>query len=496
MKKGERAGYSRSQPRKAVSRSEPGIRSVRQEGKKSPGNRRTRQESNGRQWTNSWQGQNVELYSESDWRWGQWRRNWHDRWNWDDDCNTTSSFTHDSDTRGCEYFQSGFCNWGASCYFSHDWTDMDHSSMPDGPEWSHEHFSTEPLVDDPQTSATAGLVFVLAAEAFEAFETPSSEMMTEDTGPMRVRVVGDLDELGYSEELEEWDPNLGVDLCWEGDVWRSFVIAVEPETLVHFSLVRLDQPESHPGLLQGWRRWEMHEQRHFTWSPRHSLRAPKVVWLESLEIGFANEILEVFLRREHCDGRSVTSWSIPRRVLPRRAVVTAPGRPFWQEPGTLRCFTFDGPGGVLKYCLYVPKLDDLSEASLVLFLHSMHGKLEGDNNLFFESDTPLRVLLDEDPRCPSSLRERCVLLVPQCPVDRERGDGAGIWLRKGWYEESRYDEKVEASLMALVEMVRAQYGLSRAPSLCGSSMGAYGALELTSRNPPLAKRRRQMRIVI
>lgn len=286
MKKGERAGYSRSQPRKAVSRSEPGIRSVRQEGKKSPGNRRTRQESNGRQWTNSWQGQNVELYSESDWRWGQWRRNWHDRWNWDDDCNTTSSFTHDSDTRGCEYFQSGFCNWGASCYFSHDWTDMDHSSMPDGPEWSHEHFSTEPLVDDPQTSATAGLVFVLAAEAFEAFETPSSEMMTEDTGPMRVRVVGDLDELGYSEELEEWDPNLGVDLCWEGDVWRSFVIAVEPETLVHFSLVRLDQPESHPGLLQGWRRWEMHEQRHFTWSPRHSLRAPKVVWLESLEIGF------------------------------------------------------------------------------------------------------------------------------------------------------------------------------------------------------------------
>eukprot|EP00913_Durusdinium_trenchii_P010855 g10184.t1 len=188
--------------------------------------------------------------------------------------------------------------------------------MPDGPEWSHEHFSTEPLVDDPQTSATAGLVFVLAAEAFEAFETPSSEMMTEDTGPMRVRVVGDLDELGYSEELEEWDPNLGVDLCWEGDVWRSFVIAVEPETLVHFSLVRLDQPESHPGLLQGWRRWEMHEQRHFTWSPRHSLRAPK-----------ANEILEVFLRREHCDGRSVTSWSIPRRVLPRRAVVTAPGGP-------------------------------------------------------------------------------------------------------------------------------------------------------------------------
>lgn len=35
------------------------------------------------------------------------------------------------------------------------------------------------------------------------------------------------------------------------------------------------------------------------------------------------------------------------------------------------------------------------------------GKLEGDNNLFFESDTPLRLLLDEDDeRCPRSLRER------------------------------------------------------------------------------------------
>ena len=36
------------------------------------------------------------------------------------------------------------------------------------------------------------------------------------------------------------------------------------------------------------------------------------------------------------------------------------------------------------------------------------GKLDGDNNLFFESDTPLRLLLDEDDeRCPRSLRERC-----------------------------------------------------------------------------------------
>lgn len=42
---------------------------------------------------------------------------------------------------------------------------------------------------------------------------------------------------------------------------------------------------------------------------------------------------------------------------------------------------------------------------------STKGKLEGDNNLFFESDTPLRLLLDEDEdRCPQSLRERLLRL--------------------------------------------------------------------------------------
>ena len=51
-----------------------------------------------------------------------------------------------------------------------------------------------------------------------------------------------------------------------GDGWRSMVIPMEPGHIFHFCVVRVDQPESHPGLLQGWRRWEMHEARHFTWS--------------------------------------------------------------------------------------------------------------------------------------------------------------------------------------------------------------------------------------
>ena len=32
-----------------------------------------------------------------------------------------------------------------------------------------------------------------------------------------------------------------------GDLWRSFVIEVPAEKMLHFYVVRLDQPESHPG---------------------------------------------------------------------------------------------------------------------------------------------------------------------------------------------------------------------------------------------------------
>lgn len=32
---------------------------------------------------------------------------------------------------------------------------------------------------------------------------------------MRVRIVGDTEDLGLAEG--QWDPNLGIDLCWEGD---------------------------------------------------------------------------------------------------------------------------------------------------------------------------------------------------------------------------------------------------------------------------------------
>ena len=72
--------------------------------------------------------------------------------------------------------------------------------------------------------------------------------------------------------------------------------------------------------------------------------------------------------------------------------------------------------------------------------------------------------------------------MPQCPVDRSRGDGAGVWLRKGWYEESSYDAKVEEALLSLISLIQEQYDLRRV-SMVGSSMGAYGALELAARSP-------------
>jgi len=43
----------------------------------------------------------------------------------------------------------------------------------------------------------------------------ATELSSEGTGPMRVRIVGDTEDLGLAEG--QWDPNLGIDLCWEGD---------------------------------------------------------------------------------------------------------------------------------------------------------------------------------------------------------------------------------------------------------------------------------------
>lgn len=377
---------------------------------------------------------------------------------WDENC---SGWDENCAQHVCRYFPNG--SWDSSCYSSHDW-----------------------LVDDRMPSKPSGIRFRLDQDAAQVLCGPSwawPDTRT-GTGPMRPRIVGNLEELGGGDG--DWEPQGGLDLWWEGDCWTSTVISLEPDRDVEFCVVRLDQAESHPGLMQPWERVEMHDARHFTWGPKLKLRSPR-----------AGEVAEVFLRASNCDCSA--SWASPPVWLrSREELVAGPDRPLpWsdQPPGTQRCFTFDASSGTtLKFSLYLPTgykhqpddvYDDMERWPLVVFLHSMHGKIEGDNNLFFESDTALR-LLQGDDRCPATLKQKCIFLAPQCPIDAERGDAAGVWLRRGWYEDSQYDEQVEVALVELTALVRDNYRVDwNRVSIMGSSMGAYAALELTSRRPYL-----------
>ena len=73
-------------------------------------------------------------------------------------------------------------------------------------------------------------------------------MVIKSFGPARIRIVGDVDDLGYGED-GLLDPQFGLDLCWEDDRWKSIVLSVKPCSKIHFYVVRLDQKESHPGKL-------------------------------------------------------------------------------------------------------------------------------------------------------------------------------------------------------------------------------------------------------
>eukprot|EP00811_Abedinium_folium_P033429 NODE_6393_length_1676_cov_2.198838.p1 GENE.NODE_6393_length_1676_cov_2.198838~~NODE_6393_length_1676_cov_2.198838.p1 ORF type:complete len:547 (+),score=89.87 NODE_6393_length_1676_cov_2.198838:2-1642(+) len=324
-----------------------------------------------------------------------------------------------------------------------------------------------------------------------------------DTGPARLRLLGSTEALGCLNGVG--NPQDGVDLFWEGDGWASVVVPVTPHTPIAFEVLRVDQPESHPGVLQGYRRIEVHAAREYIRGARHLIRTAA-----------EDEVLEVRLRSDRlaCGDDPPTT-----RVVPRlQAFACAPLAPtLLPACGRMRCQTFDTRlrlgcrAPPLHFCLYLPPgyhqtsapsapacpeggSRDSGVASsnskstgkwpLLFFLHSMHGRLNGDNNLFFESDTPLRLLLG-DAACPQALRERFVVLCPQCPADPERGDGSGIWLRKGYYEHSSYMHQVEVALAELLEAVLT--GLPdvdrRRVAVTGTSMGAYASLELPLRWP-------------
>jgi len=271
------------------------------------------------------------------------------------------------------------------------------------------------------------------------------------------------------------------------------VMQVTPFERIDFCVVRLDQPNSHPGCLQGFYRNQVHDSRCFSWSAMHTMRAPG-----------KGQICDVHLNAAHC--AKVSNWRPPMYTYARSEIVPRAGGLMPTLPehaGRQGSYTFDAPDGVeLKFCLYLPpdyqrheKLNGAGHSSgdsttdkaagwpLLIFLHSMHGRLDGDNNLFYESDTPLRLLLGFD-RCPKALRERFIMLTPQCPPDYDRPQGCGVWLRHGWYETSTYAPEVETGLMSLIESVASSCHVDRSRIvLVGSSMGAYASLELPARHP-------------
>lgn len=184
---------------------------------------------------------------------------------------------------------------------------------------------------------------------------------------------------------------------------------------------------------------EAQERRRFTSGVVHSFTVPK-----------PGEIAEIAL-----SGLSSISYVW---VSERLDHLFSPLRPALLEShpeGSQRCYTFDAPCGiVLHFSLYLPPGHASADTTwpMLFFMHAMHGRLDGDVNLFHESGA-VPQLLRGDHRCPPSLRERFVVLSPQCPSDEVRGDGCGIWLRKGWFETSTYCDDVEVALWSLINCV-------------------------------------------
>jgi len=368
----------------------------------------------------------------------------------------------------CKYFQQGYCMFGDKCWYLH----------PQHSEEVRQHA-------DESQSPPAGVRFVVRCPSGMQQSRYCRCRPPLHSGPLRLRIVGNIEALGCWEN--EWDPHEGIDLFWEGDKWTSTVLTVEPLIKIRFCLVSMDEPECHPGVLQGYMREEAHEARRFSWSATHTVWGPP-----------RGSVLEVQL----CSSELTRAAPAPLvRQLPRASVTAFAGGAPLPAPlpkGRQQCYTFDAPGGVvLHFCMYLPPRygsaqgiaggagegDATAGWPLLLFLHSMHGRLDADNSLFYESDTPCRLLLGH-PSCPTALRERFIVVSPQCPLDPERGDHAGIWLRNGWYEESTYDEEAEVALAALLEAICSSCHVDRR-RICvtGTSMGAYASLELAGRWP-------------
>ena len=220
------------------------------------------------------------------------------------------------------------------------------------------------------------------------------------TGPARLRVLGSVEGLGCTVQDEEtwwassggsgssgqgsskrrrsrtgsrsqhhrvenWDMQYGADLFWEGNAWTSLPIRAPAWEDVSFCVIQILQPESHPGLLLGSRRAEVHASRKFRWSARHVVRAPS-----------PGEVCEVIMDSPACC-RRLRPQPPSLRTVPR--LLVAPFRqashpisskrpppcvsfqpkawnPQHAPPaGSQRLFVFDSPNGVqVAFSLYLP----------------------------------------------------------------------------------------------------------------------------------------------
>eukprot|EP00971_Amphidinium_carterae_P072153 1427310-Amphidinium_carterae.1 len=117
----------------------------------------------------------------------------------------------------------------------------------------------------------------------------------------------------------------------------------------------------------------------------------------------------------------------------------------------------------------------------------MYNRLDGDVNLFYDSDCPPRLLLDPiADDTPEALPKEFVVLSPQTATDPSWCDGTGVWFKKGYFtaEDEEDDEAAVQALWEILSRVLNECSIDRTRIyVSGHSMGGYGCLKLALRWP-------------
>lgn len=281
------------------------------------------------------------------------------------------------------------------------------------------------------------------------------------------------------------EPDVGVDLFWEGSRWVSRIIEVPALASLKFWIMRVidteDILENHPT--------ENRQLRRFEWLRKFWHYAPKPG--EVLEVKLFRGLEQEGYRKGHCTFLNIRT--LPRSACTIRSTDDFRERIADHREGSQRCYTFDGKTGAkLDFILYLPPgfYQAAKPFPILMFMHAMHGCIDGDISLMYESEAPPQLLLEkydeEEDKCSNLLRNSFVVICPQCPIDWSHGYGSGVWLYTDWYHEPTYLQTVEDSLAGLVEAIAQHPCVDEKFVACtGTSMGGLGCLELASRRPGL-----------